>query len=175
MKACARKAALALGTGCLAGCGYSHWPNAHSFDSATASMSQFEIGVAEAAYRDLFDHNASGQQTGANFYCVRVTEPKSKKHASVPKVLIHDLNAVVSPVLNWDECTINKNGAVVSKSIPGPGLLFIISSIDCRSQSECVIDGGYHEGPESAAGYTLTFQYDRGKWVKKSGKQNWIS
>ena len=150
---------------------------AHSSPAAAAAqlsaMTPIEMDVAEAAFRHLFAHNESGQQSAAAFYCVELTI--AKKAVPVPEDVLRRLKSSQTPVVNDDDCTVAKDSSVRSPKVAGTGLIFYLTSIDCSSKSACTATGGYYEGNLSASKNTLTLVNDGRGWVVKEDRLDSIS
>jgi hypothetical protein len=172
----AMRVVLLLGTASLAGCDYDQWPNPHSSDTSAASMTPFEIAVAEEAYRYLAVHNEVVQRRGeVSFFCLSAWSAKTKTRNGVPHKIVQDLSTIDVPIINYPDCTELPDGRVRAHAAPGPGLMFTVAQINCRSQSECEVKGGFHAGPEISEGHTLTLVHDGRGWAVKSNRLDSIA
>lgn len=54
-------------------------------------------------------------------------------------------------------------------------LIFRVTSIKWKSDTEVDVSGGYYEAGLSASGNTYTVKKEKGKWKVTNDKMHWIS
>jgi hypothetical protein len=154
MKNLAILALLATLGGCAA--------NGNAADPAAANSSRAtaEDQIAEAVFRYLFEHNASGMQKDAEKYCLSLPGEKMPGVAFLQR-----FKGNKPPVLAADQCD--------RKS--GKNLFFRVQKVDWRKDGEVWVRGGYYEGNLSSSIELFQVVNENGKWVVKGARMEAIS
>jgi hypothetical protein len=64
---------------------------------------------------------------------------------------------------------------VVEKKTGEPGIVFRAGSLSWRGDRHARVKGGYHCDGLCGAGYKFDVRYERGRWVVKKQRMEWIS
>ncbi|HCS54942.1 MAG TPA: hypothetical protein DIW81_25710, partial [Planctomycetaceae bacterium] len=80
-----------------------------------------------------------------------------------------------SPVRKVSACTADSGKGVLDKKTGERGLIFRVTSIEWKSDTEVDVKGGYYEGGLNASGNTYTVKKENGKWKVTNDKMHWIS
>jgi hypothetical protein len=154
MKNLAILALLATLGGCAA--------NANATDPAAANSSHVaaEDEIAEAVFRYLFEHNASGMQKGAEKYCLSLPGEKMPGAAFLQR-----FEGNKPPVLAADQCDRES----------GKNLFFRVQKFDWRKDGEVWVRGGYYEGNLSSSIELFQVVNENGKWIVKGARMEAIS
>jgi hypothetical protein len=127
--------------------------------------------IREAVFRWQFDHNASGQQTNAQVYFLEVGEKGGDPTDEFMKRFA-DHKPSVRKV---SASSASAGKGVLDKKTGEKGLIFRVTSIEWKSDTEVDVSGGYYEAGLSASGNTYTLKKDKGKWKVTNDKMHWIS
>jgi hypothetical protein len=138
--------------------------------SADDARKNQEDDVREAVFRWQFEHNASGQQKKAKAYYLQIGEKGDPSDALMKRFAEHK-----PPVRKVSACTADAGKGVLDKKTGERGLIFRVTSIEWKSDTEVDVKGGYYEGGLSASGNTYTVKKENGKWKMTNDKMHWIS
>ena len=138
--------------------------------SADDARKNQEDDVREAVFRWQFEHNASGQQKKAKAYYLQIGEKGDPSDAFMKRFAEHK-----SPVRKVSACTADSGKGVLDKKTGERGLIFRVTSIEWKSDTEVDVKGGYYEGGLNASGNTYTVKKENGKWKVTNDKMHWIS
>jgi len=138
--------------------------------SADNARKNEEDDIREAVFRWQFEHNASGQQQKAEAYFLQVGEKGDPSDAFMERFAKHK-----PPVRKGSACTADMAKGVLDKNTGEKGLIFRVTSIDWKSDSEVNVKGGYYEAGLSASANTYTVKKEKGKWRVTNDKMDWIS
>jgi hypothetical protein len=127
--------------------------------------------IREAVFRWQFDHNASGQQTNAQVYFLEVGE----KSGDPTEEFMKRFADHKPPVRKVSACTADAGKGVLDRKTGEKGLIFRVTNIKWKSDTEVDVSGGYHEAGLSASGNTYTVKKKKGKWKVTNDKMHWIS
>lgn len=127
--------------------------------------------IREAVFRWQFDHNASGVQKKAQAYFLEVGE----KGGDPTEDLLKRFTDHKPPVRKVSACTASADKGVLDKKTGERGLIFRITRIEWRSDSEVDVIGGYYEAGESGSGNTYTVKKEKGRWKVTNDKMHRIS
>jgi hypothetical protein len=64
---------------------------------------------------------------------------------------------------------------VIDKATRERGIIFDVNGIQWRERSHVKVEGGYHCDGLCGAGYTFDVRFEKGKWVVRKARMNWIS
>ncbi|RJF88821.1 hypothetical protein D3874_19045 [Oleomonas cavernae] len=136
-----------------------------------------ELPVAEAAFRYMFNRNASGQQQMASVYCLSFTLMGGEAwvESDPPADFIRRFSDVPIPVKPASGCRTDARTITVDKDSGKDGLTFRIDYVSCSSQDDCVVGGGYQESGLSASGNVYTLKRQDGQWHVEHDVMEWIS
>ena len=119
-----------------------------------------EDDIREAVFRWQFDHNVSGQQKRAKVYFLSVGE----KYGDPSDEFLKRFADNQPPVRKRSECTADAGKGVLDKKTGEQGLVFNVTRIQWKSDTEVEVEGGYYEAGLSASGNIYTLKKDQGKW-----------
>lgn len=128
--------------------------------TSPASRAAAEDQIAEAVFRYLFDHNASGMQKDAEKYCLSLPGEKMPDAAFLQR-----FEGNKPPVMAADQCD--------RKS--GKNLFFRVQKFDWRKDGEVWVRGGYYEGNLSSSIELYQVVRENGKWIVKGQRMEAIS
>lgn len=127
--------------------------------------------VREAAFRYLFQDNASGLKQRARFYCLEV-----EGGADASPALLARLADVGVRVVPASRCVKDaKDGVTEQPSGDRPGLVFRIEAIRKVGPGRVDVDAGYYEAGLSASGETLEMVREGQAWKVTADRRRWIS
>jgi hypothetical protein len=128
--------------------------------------------IREATFRWQFNHNASGQQTNAQIYYLEI----GQKGGDPSDEFMKRFADHKPPIRKVSQCSADIRKGVRDRKTGEHGLIFRVTSIDWKSDTEVDVQGGYYEGGHSASGNTYTLRKDKGKslpshrnWKEKVG------
>ncbi len=125
--------------------------------SLQAPISANDVALKEAAYRYLFENNASASRQEVSAYCVGGMD-----QATDTKV-VNALSDVKPKVLSASSCA--SGDLAVVKATGHKALIFQVSNVVCESADLCSFQGGYYEANLSASsGYYLAERVN-GHWI----------
>jgi membrane-bound lytic murein transglycosylase len=133
---------------------------AASDSTVSASHAAAEDQIAEAVFRYLFEHNASGMQKAAEKYCLSLPGEKMPDAAFLQR-----FEGNKPPVLAADQCD--------RKS--GKNLFFRVQKFDWRKDGEVWVRGGYYEGNLSSSIELFQVVNENDKWIVKGARMEAIS
>jgi len=125
-----------------------------------------EDDIREAVFRWQFDHNLSGQQKKAKVYFLSVGD----KYGDPSDEFIKRFADNKAPVRKRSECTVDAGKGVLDKKTGEQGLIFNVTRIQWKSDTEVEVEGGYYEAGLSASGNIYTLKNERGKWKVTNDK-----
>jgi hypothetical protein len=129
-----------------------------------------EDEIREAVFRWQFEHNASGQQQKAEAYYLEIGEEGNPSDEFMKRFAKH-----TPPVRKVSDCTFDGVTVVRDKKTGERGLIFKVTSIEWKSDTEVDVKGEYYEAGLSASGNTYTVKKENGKWKVIKDKMHWIS
>ncbi|HWC18061.1 MAG TPA: hypothetical protein VG498_13660 [Terriglobales bacterium] len=130
-----------------------------------------EDDIREAIFRYQFNHNASGQQKNASFYCLSVGE----NHNDPTDELLKRFADHKPPVRKVSDCQVHPFTGVSDNRTGTRGLILRVSGITWISDKKVKAEGGYYEGSLSSSGNTYTVIKEHGKWTVSHDRMKWIS
>jgi hypothetical protein len=125
-----------------------------------------EDDIREAVFRWQFDHNVSGQQKKAQAYFLSV----GQKHDDPSDEFMKRFADNKPPVRKRSECSADPGKGVLDKKTGERGLLFHVTSIKWKSETQVEAEGGYYEAGRSASGNVYTLKKGNGRWVVTNDK-----
>ncbi len=125
-----------------------------------------EEDIYEAVFRWQFEHNVSGQQKTAQVYFVAVGE----KYGDPSDEFMKRFAGNKPPVRKRSECSADVGKGVLDKKTGERGLLFHVTRIKWKSETEVEAKGGYYEAGRSASGNIYTLKKNKGKWTVTNDK-----
>lgn len=130
--------------------------------------------IREAAYRYMFQHNASSlrQKAAVYFLAVRID---GNKLGDPSKELMDRFAGNKPPVKKWSDSQLSPELGVVDKASGERGLIFETGTIKMLSRTQAEVTGGYYEGNMSSSRSTFTVVKQSGKWVVVREKRERIS
>ncbi len=140
----------------------------------TLPRSAQEDDIREAVFRYQFEHNASGTQQTAQFYCLSLGE--YSKDIDPDDGLMQRFQGHKPAVKKVSQCICSPEVGVKDKEIgQSGGLVFRVTSIRWISNTEVEVEGGYYEGGLSASGNVYQVVRKGNQWVVTDDKMRWIS
>lgn len=130
--------------------------------------------IREAAYRYMFQHNASSLRQNAAVYFLAI-RGEGNKLGDPSQELMGRFAGNKPPVKKWSESQLSPEMGVVDKASGERGLIFETGQIKWLSRTQAEITGGYYEGNMSASKSTFTVVKQSGKWVVVKEKREGIS
>lgn len=144
--------------------------------AAGSTQTGIDPDIAEATFRYQFTHNESGQQSNTHVYCIGFErKPALGGWEDPPPSLVSRFGDLSPPVKAASECSASSEHGVKDRETGESGLIFGISVIQCTSDTQCMVDGGYYEAGLSASGDTYYLEKTGGKWVVVKDEMHWIS
>ncbi|MBC8072632.1 MAG: hypothetical protein IAG13_30200 [Deltaproteobacteria bacterium] len=131
-----------------------------SADSATAAV---QLDVAEAALRDLFEHNASGIQQRAARVCIKLM---GKDPGAAFLARFADLGRPVVAGSAFKRMRRSKRAW---------DLRLYVGEIRLIDATHAEASGGYYEGGLSSSGEHLWLELTGGRWTVVARRFEWIS
>jgi hypothetical protein len=126
--------------------------------------------VREAAFRHMFQHNASGLKDKAGVYCLAFGTRLDPGPAFLARFA-----GSKPPVKGVSECESSMTGGVADRVTRERGLIFHVDQIRWKSDTEAEIDGGYYEAGLSSSGNTYYLKKRDGRWTVVKDVMHWIS
>ncbi len=127
--------------------------------------------IREAVFRWQFDHNASEQQKHTQVYFLEVGDNGGDPSDEFMKRFAD----IKPPVRKVSASTSDIKKGVTDKSTGEKGLIFRVTSILWKSDSEVQVGGGYHEAGLSASGNIYTVKKVKGKWKVTGDRMQWVA
>ena len=127
--------------------------------------------IREAVFRWQFDHNASGQNKKAQVYFLGIGDRGGDPTDEFMKRFADHK----PPVRKVSACSADAGKGVRDKKTGETGLIFRVTKIEWKSDTEVRVKGGYYEAGLSASGNTYTVKKENGKWKVTKDKMDWIS
>lgn len=127
--------------------------------------------IREAVFRWQFQHNASGQRANAQVYFLGVGE----KGGDPTDEFMKRFADHQPPVRKVSASTADPDTGVRDKKTGEQGLIFRVTSITWKSDTEVDVSGGYYEAGLSASRNAYTLKKESGQWKVTSDKMQWIS
>lgn len=124
--------------------------------------------IREAVFRWQFEHNASGLKKKAGAYFLQIGE----KRGDPTDKFLKRFADHKPPVRKASGC---HGDPVRDKTTSEQGIIFSVTNIEWKSDTDVVVKGGYCEGGLSASGNTYTLKKDKGKWQVTGDRMDWIS
>ena len=128
--------------------------------TASPSRAAAEEAIAEAVFRQQFEHNASAIQKNAEKYCLSLPGDRMPSAEFLKR-----FEGNRPPVAAADQCD--------RKS--GKNLFFRINAFNWREDGEVWVRGGYYEGNLSSSLELYQVVKENGKWVVKGQRMEAIS
>lgn len=133
-----------------------------------------EDDIREAVFRYQFEHNASGTQQTAKFYCLSLGE--YSKDIGPDDGLMQRFQGHKPAVKKVSQCVYSLEVGVKDKETgQSGGLVFRVTSIRWISDTEIEVEGGYYEGGLSASGNVYRVVQKGSQWIVTEDQMRWIS
>jgi len=127
--------------------------------------------IREAVFRWQFSHNGSAQQKEAGAYYLGIG---ARRHDPAEPFLMR-FAGHSPPVRKVSACNSDPRKGVLDKGRGTAGLIFYITTIEWKSDTEVEVQGGFYEARLSASANTYTLKKEDGKWRVTHDKVHWIS
>ncbi len=127
---------------------------------SSPSRAAAEEDIAEAVFRQQFEHNASGLQKTAEKYCLSLPGDRSPSADFLKR-----FEGTRPPVVAASQCDRKA----------GTHLFFRINNINWREDGEVWVRGGYYEGNLSSSLELFQVVQKNGKWIVKGQRMEAIS
>ena len=127
--------------------------------------------IREVVFRWQFDHNASGQQKKAQVYFLGF----HGKEGDPTDEFMKRFAGHIPSVRKASACESNAKQGVRDKTTGEKGLIFRVSSVRWKSDTEVEVEGGYNESGVSASSNVYVVKKVDGKWKVTSDKMMTIS
>lgn len=135
-------------------------PDSSQGSTASPSRAAAEEEIAEAVFRQQFEHNASALQKNAEKYCLSLPGDKAPSAEFLKR-----FEGNRPPVAAAGQCDRQS----------GKNLFFRINKFDWRKDDEVWVRGGYYEGNLSSSIELYQVVRENGKWVVKGQRMEAIS
>jgi hypothetical protein len=133
-----------------------------------------ENDIREAVFRYQFEHNTSGAQQTARFYCLSLGE--YSKELDPDDELMQRFQGHKPAVKKISQCVCSPEAGVKDKETGQlGGLVFRATSIKWISDTEVEVKGGYYEGGLSSSGNVYQVVQKEGQWIVTKDQMQWIS
>ncbi len=140
-------------------------------DKARESQSE---EIREAVFRWQFDHNTSGHKTNAQVYFLSIGEICQEGDELSDEFMKRFANHK-PPVRKVSASTKSPSKGIVDKKTGEKGLIFSVTNIEWKSDTEVHVSGGYCKELLDASGNTYTVKKQKGKWKVTNAQMNWMS
>lgn len=133
---------------------------------------QDQLGIRVAAYRHLFEHNASAIQDRTAYHFIgegnRDAPPETlRAFAGHTPSVVPQCLGVRPPRTSGDGVRHLRDGR--------PGLIITVDAVRQLTDDAVEVEGTYYEAPMSAAGSRLLVERRGDGWVVARAKLTWIS
>ena len=133
------------------------------------------VAIDEAVYRFQFEEHAAGAQPGSVTFCVaRTTETDELPWGDPPDALLRRFAGHVPAVKKVSQCQVALSGDM-DPATGRPAIVFRVAPAQWQSDTEVLVDGGYHRGGLSASGETYRARYQNGRWTVVESIWRWIA
>lgn len=133
-----------------------------------------ENDIREAVFRYQFQHNASGAQQTAEFYCLSLGEYSNELDPD--DELMQRFQGHKPAVKKISQCVYGPEmGVQDADTGQSGGLVFRVTHIEWISDTEVKVEGGYYEGGLSASGNIHWVVRQGNRWVVTKDQMQWIS
>jgi hypothetical protein len=129
-----------------------------------------EDEIRETVFRWQFVHSALKQQVtdGGAFFLALEHNNKDPSEEFLKR-----FGDNKPPVRKKSDCRVDTGGNVLDKQTRGHGVIFHVTRIRWKSDSEVAVQANYYEADESRAGSTYTLKKEQGKWKVTDDKLDW--
>ena len=133
------------------------------------------VAIDEAVYRFQFEEHASGAQPGSVTFCVaRTTETDELPWTDPPEAVLRRFAGHVPAVKKVSLCRLDLGGDT-DPATGRPAIIFRVAPAQWQSDTEVLVDGGYHAHGLSASGETYRVHYENGRWKVVEAIWRWIA
>jgi hypothetical protein len=133
------------------------------------------VAIHEAVYRFQFEEHAAGAQPGSITFCLARTTPDDDlPWSDPPEALLRRFAGHVPVVKKASLCRLDLRGDT-DPATGGPAIIFRVAPPQWQSDTEVLVDGGYHSHGLSASGETYRVRYQAGGWVVVEAIWRWIA
>ncbi len=149
-------------------------PSVPAVSSTSLPRSAQEDDIREAVFRYQFEHNASGAQQTAKFYCLSLGEYSTD--IDPDDGLMQRFQGHKPAVKKVSQCAYGfEVGVKETETGQSGGLVFRVTSIRWISDTEVEAEGGYYEGNMSSSGNVYQVVRKEGRWIVTEDQMRWIS
>lgn len=133
------------------------------------------LAIDEMVYRYQFDEHAPGAQPGTVTFCVaRTTRTDELPWTDPPEALLRRFAGHVPAVKKVSLCQVNLGGDRDSQT-GLPAIVFRVAPAQWQSDTEVLVEGGYHAHGLSASGETYRLRYEGLRWRVVEVIWRWIA
>ncbi len=133
-----------------------NWIRESDKDEA-AAKDQSEKEIAHALNFEVFFVSTDKEDPSDEFV---------KRFHDIPRTVKKGSSAEISKAMRMP---------IVDKETQKRGIIFSIGNIHWLGKSHVKVKGGYHCDGLCGAGYTFDVLFEKGKWIVKKQRMNWIS
>ena len=136
------------------------------------------LSVEEAVYRFQFVDSNTGVPTSSLTYCLaRSTQTELLPWSDPSEALLRRFAGHQPPVKKLSSCQMDLRNlsGVTDLETGGRAVIFRVSPLVWESDTEVVVDGGYHASGLSGSGKTYRVRFQGGTWVVVEARWRWIS
>jgi hypothetical protein len=141
-------------------CAQNSPPDSSQGSTTFPSRAAAEEEIAEAVFRQQFEHNASALQKNAEKYCLSLPGDRMPSAEFLKR-----FEGNQPPVAAADQCSRSS----------GKNLFFRINAFNWREDGEVWVRGGYYEGNLSSSLELYQVVNENGRWVVKGQRMEAIS
>ena len=133
------------------------------------------VAVHEAVHRQQFSEHAPGAQPDQVTFCLaQEGETGDLPWTDPPAALLFRFTSHAPAVKRVSQCQVDVRGDT-DPATGRPAIVFRVGPLDWQSDTEAVLDGGYHRGGLDASGQTYRVRYQDGRWVVVEVIWRWIA
>jgi hypothetical protein len=132
------------------------------------------VPIDEVVYRFQFEEHASGAGPSLTFCVARSSPTDEQPWTDPPEALLRRFAGHVPEVKRASLCRIDIRGDT-DPATGRPAMIFRVAPARWQSDTEALVDGGYHANGLSASGETYRVRYENGRWRVVEAIWRWIS
>lgn len=136
------------------------------------------LSVEEAVHRFQFVDSKTGLPPSSLTYCLaRSPQTELLPWSDPPEALLHRFAGHQPPVKKLSSCHMDLRNlsGVTDVETGGRAVIFRVSPLLWESDTEVVVDGGYHASGLNGSGKTYRVRLQGGSWVVVDARWRWIS
>jgi hypothetical protein len=133
------------------------------------------VSIHEAVYRFQFEEHAAGAQPGTVTFCLARTSLTDETPWTDPSTeLLRRFAGHAPAVKKFSLCRLDLKGDT-DPATGTPALIFRAALPQFQSDTEALVEGGYHANGLSASGETYRVQFANGGWKVVEAVWRWVA